>query len=240
MKKVIIKLIAFCHACCVAQTLTIGTNTLGIIFVDDTLSLSQKEAIIADMQTCVDNPWGNEAEVYTYADWNIKSDVIGDVSFHTKTYSYDGFSFPRNLVTNDAGVLSLKVSQALSDAYTNAFVFTAANSNIVAAAYEFVSFIAYSNMVENVSSNTIINYVHSAGISSEKYALAFKFIMEDYFDYPTYYTPSVLGFTYDGTATNTSNIKLRLLTSSSPRGSYFEFHPMNAIWIDNRWKLPIY
>ena len=239
MKTNIITLIAFCHALCVAQTVTIGTNTLGIIFVDDTLSLLQKEAIVADMQMCVDNPWGDRADVYTYAEWNIKSEVIGDVSFGTETYAYKGLNYPRNIYTNNAGVYSLKVPQTLSDAYTNAFVFAAANSNIVAAASEFVSFIAYSNMVENVSSNTIINYVHVSGVSSDKYELAFEGIMEEYFDHMIYYPPSILGFFYDGTATNVSNIKMRLLRADLMNGSYFEFDDKNAIWIDNRWKLLI-
>ena len=234
MKKNIITLLAFCHTLCGAQTLTIGTNTLGIIFVDDTLSLSQKEAIVADMQMCVDNPWGDRAYVYTFPEWHIKSDVIGSVSFGTETYAYNGFDFPREIVTNNAGVLLLRVSQALSDAYTNAFVFAAANSNIVAAANEFVSFIAYSNMVVNVSSNTIMNYLYYPNVSSNSYASAFESLMSNFFSGITYYPPSLLGFSYDGNSTNASNYKLRLLCSSPPW-----FYDMNAIWHDNRWKLLI-
>ena len=241
MKNILLKslLIVFCAVICCAQntSLTFGTNTLQVSFVDKLLSQDQKDKIISDMQNCINNPWGQKAKINKYLDWQIDSDEVGQIWFKTESVCYyNNIHFPERIYTNNTGEISVRVSKMLSDAYTNAFVFANANSNIVSSAYEFVSFITYSNMVANVSSNQISNYIHFDNVESDQYVKHFKSLMETFFEESEYYPPSILGFYYDGTPTNATNIKMQILVANRVT-TYYEFHPMEAIWHDNRWKL---
>ena len=235
MKKIIILTIIVCDAFCIAQTLTIGTNTLGVSFVYTSLSSIQKDQILADLKICVNNPWGDEVEIDRYNE----NEFVGCLSPRIKGVIYPkNIEFPRNLITNNLGELSLQIPQKLSDSYTNAFVFVNSNSNIVSSAYEFVSFITYSNMVANVSSNSIINYIYEEGAPSGMYEMEFNEILKYYFQPVQYHPQSILGLFYDGVSTNAYNIKMNILCSQQIT-SYFEYSQMEIIWHNNRWKLHV-
>ena len=241
MKKTIptIVLIIFCIVFSNAQvaSLTIGTNTMGVSFMDTTLPLTYKNKIITDLQNCVNNPWGervkinrrNEAEFPKY------------LSFHSlNTCYYGDIEFPKNISTNDVGDMFLYVPQKLSDAYTNAFEFAGANSNAVAAAYDFISLISSDTFLNTTSSNQIHNYVFIKEVTTnEMYALGFDEIWPIYFQYPKYYTPSILGFFYSNDGPEATNLWLQIPVSLSaaPRVSSYSWLTYTAIWHENKWKI---
>ena len=130
------------------------TNSIYVAFSDQALSASVKEAIVADLSICFQG-WATNAEIIV----REKGESAGHMDYGTRNpYYRDGVIFPKNIITNATGGIALQIPQPLSDAYTNALAFVAANSNIVAAAYEFVAFVSSSNFVA-ISSNALPNYV---------------------------------------------------------------------------------
>jgi len=131
--------------------------------------------------------------------------------------------------------LALHIPKKLSDAYTNAFAFAAANSNIVAAAYEFVAFVSSSNFV-TISSNDLPDYVLQKNTTTnEIIADAQETISE--LRHQTYYPPSILGFKYLEFGPSPTNLWL-LVPCSSPLsyGDTKEWSPFPAVWHDGKWK----
>jgi hypothetical protein len=144
--------------CCVAQSNVVyyGTNAspISLAFADTNLSESAKSAITADLRLCL-SEWGKQSELYM----RNKGDSIGYLyNFKSSPHYPENITFPREIVSNGVSGLALHIPKVLSDAYTNAFAFAAANSNIVAAAYEFVAFVSSSNFVA-ISSNDLPNYL---------------------------------------------------------------------------------
>jgi hypothetical protein len=148
-----------CAPYCVGQTnvLFYGTNasSIGVSFVDTNLSASAKTSIVADLQLCL-QAWGKGTQFRLGAD--DPAFVAHLYNPKITPYYPETIDFPDNVVSNGTAGFALQVPKTLSDAYTNAFAFATANSNIVDAAYEFVAFVSSSNFVA-ISSNALPNYI---------------------------------------------------------------------------------
>ena len=214
------------------DTLHFSTNTLGVVFVDQTLSDTAKAFIISDMQNCVQH-WGAGAQLRL----RKKTGSAGYVYYGSSCPSYpDGIDFPGNIVSNGLSGLALQVPKVLSDAYTNAMAFVSDNSNVVNAAYQFVAFVSSTNFV-NISSNQMSNYVLFKNASPEYYRDNFPRILSD-LQYQTYYPPSSLGFYYSSKGPEATNLWL-YVPCSSDSGSGLEWRdwsPLPAVWHDGKWK----
>jgi len=125
-------------------------------------------------------------------------------------------------VSSGATGLALHIPKKLSDAYTNAFAFAAANSNAVAAAYEFVAFVSSTNF-PGISSNALPNYIMfkkalpDANAESNAIVNLAPQIMSDLCD-QTYYPPSILGFTYSSDGPAATNLWMQVPESSPSAG----------------------
>ena len=131
------------------------TNAIAVTFVDTNLSASAQASIVADLQLCLQY-WGRRTEFRIGAD----DPAFAAHLYNPKRNPYypETIDFPDNVVTNGTTGFALQTTKKLSDAYTNAIAFTAANSNIIAAAYEFVAFVSSSNFTA-ISSNSLPNYL---------------------------------------------------------------------------------
>jgi hypothetical protein len=224
--------------CCVAQSNVVyyGTNAspISLAFADTNLSESAKSAITADLQVCL-SEWGKATQFRLGAD---------DPAFVAHLYNPkitphypETLNFPDDVVSNSVSGLALHIPKALSDAYTNAFAFAAANSNIVAAAYEFVAFISSTNFL-SVTSNQVANYFLFNQAPPQLYQLAFHDLTNSVHRL-SHYQPSVLGFHYSSEGPAPTNLWLNI-PSSSPVCGYIEWGPTTAIWHDGKWKFSIW
>jgi len=225
---------------CVGQSNVVfyGTNasSISVLFVDTNLSASAKASIVADLQVCL-GEWGKMSELDL---GNYEPGVVGYLyNFKHNPHYPEGIEFPRKLITNSVSGIALQVPKTLSDAYTNAFVFAAANSNVIAAAYEFVAFVSSSNFFSTVASNTIHNYVLVKDMTGSYYQSKFSNIIEGLFQHPKYYLPSLLGFYHSSDGPGTNNLYMTLPTKTNPGHGYEEWDGIPAIWQDNRWKICI-
>jgi len=212
------------------------SNTISLAFADTNLSESAQSAITADLQVCL-NEWGKETQFRLGA--NDPAFVAHLYNPDITPYYPETIDFPDNVVSNGAAGLALHIPQKLSDAYTNAFAFAAANSNIVAAAYEFVAFISSSNFV-SLSSNALPNYIllknkYSETIteSNEIVRLASQIIPG--LCYQTFYTPSVLGFYYSPEGPSVSNLWLNIPSSTHPATNTTEWAGYPVLWHNGKW-----
>jgi hypothetical protein len=159
---------------------------MGVVFADTTLSMSAKSAIVSDLRLCLQG-WGKNSELRL----RNKGDSAGYLYNSAQSPQYpDERDFPDNVVNSPIG-FALQIPQALSDAYTNAFAFAAANSNIVAAAYEFVAFVSSSNFV-SLSSNALPNYALQKNTTTDEIIADARGIISQ-LRHQTYYPPSILG-----------------------------------------------
>ena len=146
----------------------------------------------------------------------------------------DGVEFPVNVVSNQTTGLSLYISQELCEAYTNALAFVAANSNMVASAYEFVTFVSSTNFA-NLAATSLPDYMtdrrRTPAAISAKAAQIIPALR-----YQTYYQPSILGFQYLDLGPHTTNLWLTIPCSSPLSGDWRTWSPFYAIWHDGRWK----
>ncbi|HOE62110.1 MAG TPA: hypothetical protein PK576_10780, partial [Kiritimatiellia bacterium] len=102
-----------------------NSNAISLAFADTNLSESAKSAITADLRVCL-SEWG-KGELRM----RIKGDSVGYIDNPTHCPHYpEDIEFPENVVPSGAAGLALHIPKKLSDAYTNAFAFAAANSNI--------------------------------------------------------------------------------------------------------------
>ena len=237
MKALIVLIAAMLCAChCAGQSNVVyygvHLNAISLAFADTNLSTSAQEAIAADLRICL-SEWGKATQFRLGAD---------DPAFVAHLYNPDitphypeMIDFPNKVVSNGVSGLALHIPQKISDAYTNAFAFAAANSNIVAAAYEFVAFVSSSNFVA-ISSNDLPNYVLQKNTTTnEIIADAQETISE--LRHQTYYPPSILGFKYLEFGPSPTNLWL-LVPCSSPL-SYNdrkEWSPFPAVWHEGKWK----
>jgi hypothetical protein len=210
------------------------SNTISLAFADTNLSESAQSAITADLQVCL-NEWGKETQFRLGAN---------DPAFVAHLYNPDitphypeMIDFPNKVVSNGVSGLALHIPQKISDAYTNAFAFADANSNIVAAAYEFVAFVSSTNFL-SVTSNQIANYFLFNQATPQLYQLAFHDLTNSVHR-SSYYPPSVLGFHYSPEGPAPTNLWL-YIPSSSPVCGYIEWGPVTAIWHDGKWKFSIW
>jgi len=222
-----------CHCAGQSNVVYYGTNAspISLAFADTNLSESAKSAITADLQLCL-SEWGKQSELYM----RNKGESIGYLyNFKSSPHYPEDITFPREIVPTGAAGLALHIPKKLSDAYTNAFAFAAANSNIVAAAYEFVAFVSSSNFV-TISSNDLPDYVLQKNTTTnEIIADAQETISE--LRHQTYYPPSILGFKYLEFGPSPTNLWL-LVPCSSPL-SYNdrkEWSPFPAVWHEGKWK----
>jgi len=210
------------------------SNSISVSFVDTNLSVSAKASIVADLQICL-SEWG-KGELRL---WN-EGDYVGYIDNPTRCPHYpEDMEFPEKVVSNGVSGLALHIPKNLSDAYTNAFAFAAANSNTVAAAYEFVAFISSSNFV-SLSSNALPNYIlfknkYSETIteSNEIVRLASQIIPG--LCYQTFYTPSVLGFYYSPEGPSASNLWLNIPSSTHPATNTTEWAGYPVLWHNGKW-----
>jgi len=223
-----------CACYCTGQSNVVyyGThsNAISLAFADTNLSASAKSAITADLRVCL-SEWGKgELRMMN------EGDYVGYIDNPTRCPHYpEDMEFPEKVVSNGVSGLALHIPKKLSDAYTNAFAFAAANSNIVAAAYEFVAFVSSSNFV-TISSNDLPDYVLQKNTTTnEIIADAQETISE--LRHQTYYPPSILGFKYLEFGPSPTNLWL-LVPCSSPLsyGDTKEWSPFPAVWHDGKWK----
>ncbi len=209
------------------------TNSINVAFADEGLSDSLKKSIVADLSLCFQG-WAANAEIML----REKGESAGYMDYGTHNpYYRDGVVFPKNIITNSSGGIALQIPKTLSDTYTNAFAFAAANSNIVAAAYEFVAFVSSTNFL-SVTSNQIANYFLFNQATPQLYQLAFHDLTNSVHG-SSYYPPSVLGFHYSSEGPAPTNLWL-YIPSSSPVCGYIEWGPVTAIWHDGKWKFSIW
>lgn len=229
----------WCSLFCFGQSNTVyygsNTNAIGVCFADSNLFASAQSSIVSDMQLCLNN-WGKMSEL------DLSTRVpgfAGQLSNPKRCPHYPAsIDFPENVISNGPTGLALQAPKELSDAYTNAFAFTAANSNIVAAAYDFVQFVSSANFY-SVTSNQISNYMLYNQATPQLYQLGFSDITNS-LRYSKYYPPSVLGFYYNAVGPTPTNLWVRVPCSSNPYGDVIEWSPSPAIWHDGRWKFCIW
>ena len=226
----VIGLALACHG--QGYTLHFSTNTVGVVFVDQTLSDATKSFIVSDMQVCAQH-WGAEALLRL----REKAESAGYVYYGSPCPSYpDGIDFPKNIVSNGLTNLALQIPKSLSDAYTNAMVFASANSNAVNAAYQFVAFVSSTNFA-SIPSSQMSNYVLFKNVSPNYYVDNFPRILSD-LQCQTYYPPSVLGFYYSAKGPAATNLWL-YVPCSSDAGlglDWKEWSSLPAVWHDGKWK----
>ena len=212
----------------------VNSNAISLAFVDTNLSESAKSAITADLRMCL-SEWGKTSE---FDLGPYEPGVIGYLYNPDKSPHYpENIRFPRKLVTNGASDLALQIPKTLSDAYTNAFAFAAANSNIVAAAYEFVAFVSSSNFVA-LSSNALPDYVMQKNMSTNDIVETADEIFSD-LQKQTYYPPSILGFYYSQRGPSVSNLWLHVPSSINPPLG-MDWLPFPALWHEGKWRFCVW
>ena len=229
-----------CH--CIGQTNVVyygvNSNAINLAFADTNLSTSAQEAIAADLRVCL-SEWGKE----TYLSLDLGADEPGLIGYLQRPsispHYPESIEFPDGVVSNGVSGLALHIPKALSDAYTNAFAFAAANSNIVAAAYEFVAYLSSTNFY-TITSNEIVNVILVKNATPDMYLLSFADTTNS-LRKQTYYPPSVLSFNYSPNGPAVSNLWMEIPCSNPiPWGGGVTWNAFPAIWHDNKWKIGIW
>ena len=218
---------SLCHAQTNIVYYGANTNALNVVFEDTALSASNQTLIVADLNVCLQSGWGRQAELYL----RDKEDTIGYLYTEESPY-YRGF--PRDIVATPGGP-ALHIPQWLSNAYTNSFAFTAAHSNIVAAAYAFVAF-AVSPDFANLPGSEVLNYyfaVPARDLSNGNDQKAIADLAS--YDYEP---PSIRSFGYMKSKTDPGSewFIMTIPVSYSPYGGIMMTRSTPAIWHDERWK----
>lgn len=212
-----------------------NSNALSVAFADTNLSASVQASIVSDLRLCLQE-WGKSSTL----DLGAYEPGLAGYLYNPKTGPHypKGFIFPDNLVASGEGGVVLRVPTGLSDAYTNAFAFAVANSNTVAAAYEFVTFVSSSNFA-SIPPENLPNYVLLKNSTpSEITADAQEIISE--LRHQTYYPPSILGFHHSGVGPSATNLWLYVPCSSPAGGGYVEWSPFPAIWHEGKWRFCVW
>ena len=233
-----------CHCAGQSNVVYYGANasSISVSFVDPNLSASAKASIVADLQICL-NEWGKK----TYLSLDLGADEPGLIGYLQRPsispHYPESIDFPDG-VTNTPSGPALQIPKALSDAYTNAFAFAAANSNIVAAAYEFVAFVSSTNF-PGISSNALPNYIMfknalpDANAESNAIVNLAPQIMSDLCD-QTYYPPSILGFTYSSDGPAATNLWMQVPESSPSSGGDKDWGNVTVLWHENKWRFCVW
>lgn len=221
-----------CAFACLGQEYSIlwKTNTVNVVFEDSNLNSASLGSISSDMQYCFQG-WGADAIIKL----RNKEGSVGYMDYGTvNPYYPDGLAFPKNLITNETAGIALQVSKEISDAYTNAMAFAAANTGIVATAYEFIEFVSSTNFY-SVSSNQIANYVLFRDATPSIY-LQFFVDITNSLRKQKYYLPSLLGFCYSSEGPGTTNLWLNIPSTSTTMTGETQWSPFPAIWHEGKWK----
>ena len=232
----VLLLVNQCHGQSNVVYYGVHSNAISLAFADTNLSTSTQEAITSDLRICL-SEWGRATQFRLGAD--DPAFVAHLYNPKITPYYPETLDFPDNVVSSDLCGYALHIPKKLSDAYTNAFAFAAANSNVVAAAYEFVAFVSSSNFVA-ISSNDLPNYVLQKNTTTnEIIADAQETISE--LRCQTYYPPSILGFKYLELGPSPTNLWM-LVPCSIPLRYMDEkgWNAFPAIWHDNKWKFCIW
>jgi hypothetical protein len=233
-KSVVFFAMSLCSAYCFGQSNVVyygaNSNALNVVFVDTNLSKKAQTAIIADLRICLMG-WGREGELYL----RDKDDSVGYLSFGRRCPHYpEDIDFPKNIVSNGTSGVALQIPKELSDAYTNAFKFAAANAKAFAAANAFVKFVSSTNFL-NIPPKTLPDYVLERDLTAaEIIANAQETIpaLHEWNPYP----PSVLGLKYlfvGPGAPAASNLFLRVPCAGEDKTEWSSFP---AIWHEGKWK----
>lgn len=207
-----------------------GTNTLGVVFDDPSLSLSVKEIIVEDLERCFLG-WGGGAEVKL----RNKAESVGYLDYGTvNPYYPESVLFPGNLVTNTTGGVALQVSKRLNDAYTNSMVFFAVHTNAVAEARAFVEFVSSTNF-QSVNSSQIADYVLFKDADPTLYLESFVDITNS-LRKQKYYPFSILGFHYSSEGPDATNLWLNVPSTSTTMTGEIQWSPFPVIWHEGKWK----
>jgi len=245
MKALTVLIAAVLCACyCTGQSNVVyygaNSNAISLAFADTNLSESAQSAITADLRVCL-SEWGKQSELYM----RNKGESIGYLyNFKSSPHYPENITFPREIVPNGVSGLALQIPKALSDAYTNAFAFAAANSNIVAAAYEFVAFVSSTNF-PGISSNALPNYIMfknalpDANAESNAIVNLAPQIIPDLCD-QTYYPPSILGFTYSSDGPAATNLWMQVPNSSPSAGGDKDWGKTTVLWHENKWRFCVW
>jgi hypothetical protein len=232
--------VTLCHGQSNVVYYGVNSNAISLAFADVNLSASAKEAITADLRVCL-SEWGKKSELYM----RNKGESIGYLyNFKSSPHYPENITFPREIVPNGVSGLALYIPKKLSDAYTNAFAFAAANSNIVAAAYEFVAFVSSTNF-PGISSNALPNYIMfknalpDANAESNAIINLAPQIIPDLCD-QTYYPPSILGFTYSSDGPAATNLWMQVPESSPSSGGGKDWGKTTVLWHENKWRFCVW
>lgn len=216
--------------------ITYGANTdaIKLAFEDQYVSASCRTLIANDMQLCL-SEWGRTSEL------RLRNEgvSVGYLYNSDQCPHYpEEVEFPKNVILDSANERALMVSKRLSDAYTNAFTFATANSNIIAAAYQFISFVSSTNFLQLPASELPNYLLEKKATSNEIIALAAK--TKNDLAQQTYYSPSLLGFAYFNVGPESTNLWMRIPCSNPLVDNDLQWSAFPAIWHDNRWKFCIW
>ena len=245
MKKSLLITAMFCAFYCAGQSnivyYGVHSNAISLAFADTNLSTSTQEAITSDLRICL-SEWGRATQFRLGAD--DPAFVAHLYNPKITPYYPETLDFPDNVVSSDLCGYALHIPKTLSDAYTNAFAFAAANSNIVAAAYEFVAFVSSTNF-PGMSSNALPNYIMfknalpDANAESNAIVNLAPQIMSDLCD-QTYYPPSILGFTYSSDGPAATNLWMQVPESSPSSGGDKDWGNVTVLWHENKWRFCVW
>lgn len=214
-----------------------NTNALNVAFADTNLSASAQSGVVADLRICLQE-WGRTSELDLGP---YEPGLAGYLYNFKKAPHYpDELKFPRNLITNQVSGLALQIPKPLSDAYTNAFVFAAANSNAVAAAYEFVAFVSSTNFPD-ISPAALPNYIMfknalpDANAESNAIVNLAPQIIPDLCE-QAYHLPSVLGFRFSSDGPAATNLWMWVPNSCPTGGGALDWGSTSVLWHDGKWR----
>ncbi|MCL2104393.1 MAG: hypothetical protein FWH21_04970 [Kiritimatiellaeota bacterium] len=209
----------------------INSNALDVVFVDTNLSQKAQSAIVTDLRICL-SEWGKTGELRL----RDNAGFAGYLYIGTSCPHYpEGIEFPDNIVSNGTAGIALQIPKDLSDAYTNAFKFAAANAKAFAAANTFVAFVSSTNF-NSVPPKQISDYILYNKAPAKLYELAFSDITNS-LRKQTYYPPSVLGFYHSTEGPASKNLWMFVPSSSNDRK---DWAPFPAIWHKGKWKFCIW
>lgn len=212
----------------------IGTNFY-FRFQDSELGVSNMTRIAEDIVSLRDFGITSEVRLYSaggHDGYIYNTNLIGPI------YCREDLDFPRDFdIIGSTNYLF--ISQTLSDAYTNAFVFLDSNTNMYRSSSAFVNSLKPENL-DGVNSNDVCRLVYQPGLDISIYALCRDEIIAD-LKKQRYGCPSALSFFQTGPGTNGlphAATWMRMpcsYWSSLDHGNVVSF--FFAVWYDGLWRL---
>lgn len=217
---------SLCHTQSNAVYYGANSNALEVVFVDTHLSAANRAAIVTDLNLCLQSAWGKRGDL------RLKDNegFAGYLYFGYRC-PHSNKLFPRDIVATPNGH-ALQISHELSDAYTNAFAFASAHSNIVAAGYAFVAFVSSTNF-PNIPASELPHYFLPKNTPGAAIIANAQNTISELCS-ATYYPPSILGFGYMGRGPGPATTNLFMGIPSASQFGHWRGIP--AIWHDGKWK----